>query len=168
MRVTVRAGWLNAVMTDSAAARVAAILQIKIRNGVLGSGQLLPSAPDLAAEYAITGDIARVVLNVLVRDGLAVAVPGRGYAVAGDPFAEAGSGGRCAYQKRPGYFCPNQTPQFMVKLLGADDRDGRLACWEHLPDVIWRMREDHGGYEGAFVLWARPWHWPGESGPPVE
>jgi hypothetical protein len=56
---------------------------------------------------------------------------------------------------RPGYQCPN-TPHFTVRLATHQDRKARMACAEHLADVIWGAQRDYGNYDGAYVVTAAP------------
>jgi len=74
--------------------------------------------------------------------------------------AEAGAG-PCAYlyvkhgEPRHDLVCPNE-PGFTVKLREHQDRKARMACYDHLADVIWAMQHDYGGYTGHLMLTAAP------------
>ncbi len=63
--------------------------------------------------------------------------------------------GPCAYRyKRLGLVCPN-LPWFTVRRSADAERKARMACPEHLHEVIWQMQEDYGRYDGEYVLTAR-------------
>ena len=61
----------------------------------------------------------------------------------------------CARRYRhAGRQCPNQV-DFYVKIpdgRGSDWRKARAACTEHLAEVIWQMQQDHGMYDGEYLL----------------
>jgi hypothetical protein len=66
----------------------------------------------------------------------------------------------CSYQyvkggvSRPDLRCPNDV-DFVIRLPAAQARKARLGCIDHLPEVIWQMAADYGGYQGEYTLLAR-------------
>ena len=58
--------------------RISADLRKKIQDGSLGPGALLPSEPEVAREYDVSRQTARVALQALEREGLIVVRPRRG------------------------------------------------------------------------------------------
>lgn len=65
--------------------QVAAILRAMIESGELAEGDQIPSRERLQDLYGIARDTAAKALKVLVNEGLAVVVPGRGARVARRP-----------------------------------------------------------------------------------
>ena len=58
--------------------RISAELRQKIQDGSLGPGALLPSEPEIARDYNVSRQTARVALQALEREGLVVVRPRRG------------------------------------------------------------------------------------------
>jgi DNA-binding GntR family transcriptional regulator len=63
---------------ESITHRISAELRRQIQEGSLGPGALLPSEPELAREYSVSRQTARVALQALEREGLIVVRPRRG------------------------------------------------------------------------------------------
>lgn len=65
-------------MSESVTQRIAAALRSQIENGALASGALLPSEPDLAAEWQVSRQTARAALQQLEHEGAITVLPRRG------------------------------------------------------------------------------------------
>jgi GntR family transcriptional regulator len=63
---------------ESITHRISADLRKQIQEGSLGPGALLPSEPELARDYNVSRQTARVALQALEREGLIVVRPRRG------------------------------------------------------------------------------------------
>ncbi len=63
---------------ESITQRMTADLRKQIQEGTLGPGALLPSEPELAREYGVSRQTARVALQALEQEGLVVVRPRRG------------------------------------------------------------------------------------------
>ena len=63
---------------ESITSRITTDLREQIQNGTLGPGALLPSEPEVAREYGVSRQTARVALQTLEREGLVVVRPRRG------------------------------------------------------------------------------------------
>jgi len=58
--------------------QITAALRKQISDGTLGPGALLPSEPELAREYGVSRQTARVALQALEQEGLVATRPRRG------------------------------------------------------------------------------------------
>ena len=63
---------------EPASRRIATELRDKIASGAIGPGVLLPSEPELAADYGVGRQTARAALQILEREGLVVVRARRG------------------------------------------------------------------------------------------
>ena len=63
---------------ESITSRITSRLREQIQNGALGPGALLPSEPEVAHEYNVSRQTARVALQALEREGLVIVRPRRG------------------------------------------------------------------------------------------
>ena len=65
-------------MEQSVTHQITAALRRQINDGTLGPGALLPSEPELARQYGVSRQTARVALQALEQEGLVVTRPRRG------------------------------------------------------------------------------------------
>ena len=66
---------------ETATTRITAELRRQIHDGTLGPGALLPSEPELARDYKVSRQTARVALQTLEQEGLITVRPRRGRTV---------------------------------------------------------------------------------------